>query len=74
MAGNDGGPVVRKYINGLKTALLLGTLSALVLFAGSFFGRTGLIIALVLALGLNGYAYFKSDKLALGAMPGLRRC
>ena len=60
--------MVRKYINGLKTALLLGTLSALVLFAGSFFGRTGLIIALVLALGLNGYAYFKSDKLALGAM------
>jgi heat shock protein HtpX len=59
---------MRRYVNGLKTAVLLGALSALVLFVGSFFGRAGLIIALLLALGLNGYAYFKSDKLALAAM------
>ena len=55
-------------MNGLKTALLLGGLSALVLLAGSLFGRTGLVIALVLALAMNGYAYFQSDKLALRAM------
>ena len=37
-------------MNGLKTALLLGGLSALVLLAGSLFGRSGLLIALVLSL------------------------
>lgn len=54
--------------NGLKTAALLGGLSALILVIGSFFGRTGLIVALVIALGTNGYAYWNSDKLALRAM------
>ncbi|MFI1096198.1 zinc metalloprotease HtpX [Streptomyces sp. NPDC020917] len=54
--------------NGLKTAVLLGVLSAFILFIGSLFGRTGLIIALVIALGTNAYAYWNSDKLALRAM------
>jgi heat shock protein HtpX len=48
--------------------VLLGTLSALVLLVGSFFGRAGLMIALLVALGMNGYAYFNSDKLALRVM------
>ena len=54
--------------NGLNTAMLLGGLSALVLLVGSLFGRGGLVIAFVVALGMNGYAYFNSDKIALRAM------
>ncbi len=60
---------MHKHVNGLKTALLLGALSALVVvIGGAIGGTTGILIALVLALGMNGYAYFKSDTLALRAM------
>nr|WSZ97790.1 zinc metalloprotease HtpX [Streptomyces sp. NBC_00857] len=54
--------------NGLKTAVLLGGLSAIIIAFGSFFGRTGLIVALVVAVGTNAYAYWNSDKLSLRAM------
>ncbi|MEU6816630.1 zinc metalloprotease HtpX [Streptomyces sp. NPDC046860] len=54
--------------NGLRTAVLLGALSAIIVVIGSFFGRTGLIVAVLVALGTNAYAYWNSDKLALRAM------
>jgi heat shock protein HtpX len=59
---------VHKHFNGLKTAVLLGVMSALIIVISGLFGRTALVIGLVLALGVNAYAYFNSDKLALRAM------
>ncbi|MEV8609105.1 zinc metalloprotease HtpX [Amycolatopsis sp. NPDC051373] len=59
---------MHKHQNGLKTALLLGLLSAIIIAISSLFGRGALIIGLVLALAVNAYAYFNSEKLALRAM------
>ncbi|WP_033221749.1 zinc metalloprotease HtpX [Kitasatospora phosalacinea] len=59
---------MHSHHNGLRTAVLLGGLSALILVIGGFFGRTGLLVALLIAVGTNAYAYWNSDKLALRAM------
>lgn len=59
---------MRRHYNGLKTAALLGLLSALILWIGSMFGRGGLFIGLLLALGVNAFAYWFSDKIALASM------
>jgi heat shock protein HtpX len=59
---------VHRHVNMLKTAVLLGALSALVLAIALPFGRGAVLIALILVLGMNAYAYFNSDKLALRAM------
>lgn len=59
---------MHKHYNGLKTALLLGGMSALIIAISSLFGQTALFVGLAIALLMNGYAYFKSDKLALRAM------
>jgi heat shock protein HtpX len=59
---------VHRRNNGLRTAVLLGGLSALIILIGGFFGRTGLVVAVLVALGTNAYAYWNSDRLALRAM------
>jgi heat shock protein HtpX len=58
-----------RYFNGLKTALLLGLLTSLILVVGYWFGgSTGLVIAVFLSLAMNAFSYFYSDKIALRAM------
>ena len=53
-------------MNIVKTVLLLGVLSGLLLFLGELFGgRNGLYIGLLLAIGMNFFSYFFSDKMAL---------
>ncbi len=59
--------------NSLKTVLLLGLLSAILLVGGEALGgRQGLVIGLGLAVATNFFSYFYSDKMALamyGAQP-----
>ena len=53
-------------MNTVKTVLLLGLLSGLLLFLGDAFGgRNGLYVGLILAVGMNFFSYFLSDKIAL---------
>ncbi|RUM58905.1 MAG: protease HtpX [Persephonella sp.] len=53
-------------MQGLKTVLLLGTLTGLFLLAGKILGgTTGMIIAFVLAMVINFVSYWFSDKMAL---------
>ena len=55
-------------MNAIKTVLLLGTMTGLLLWAGEAFGgRSGLMMAFILAAGLNLGSWFFSDKLALRA-------
>ncbi|MEV4094766.1 zinc metalloprotease HtpX [Streptosporangium saharense] len=55
--------------NGLRTAVLLGALSAAIIAVGAWLGGgAGLQIAVLAALLTNGVAYFFSDRIALSAM------
>jgi heat shock protein HtpX len=52
--------------NALKTALLLGLMSAVLLVLGDYFGgRSGLVMALIIAAALNFVSYWFSDKIVL---------
>ena len=56
-------------MNSLKTVALLGLMSGILLFAGELFGgRDGLMVGLLLAVGMNFFSYFFSDKLALASV------
>ena len=60
-------------MNVLKTALLLSVLTMLLVFGGgAVAGRQGMTFGLIMAVVMNGGAYFFSDKIALmssGARP-----
>jgi heat shock protein HtpX len=52
--------------NTVKTFILMAALTALFMFAGQALGgQSGMVFALVMALGMNFFAYWYSDKLAL---------
>ena len=52
--------------SGVKTVLLLGLMSGLLLaIGGALGGSTGLTIALVMAIGVNAFSYWFSDKMVL---------
>jgi heat shock protein HtpX len=58
--------------NYFKTTLLLAAMSGLLLGIGALLGGNWITIALVLAIAMNGFAYFFSDKIAIrasGAVP-----
>jgi heat shock protein HtpX len=53
------------FRNTAKTAVLLAGLGGLMVAIGSFFGRGGALIGLLLAVAVVGFSYWKSDTLAI---------
>jgi heat shock protein HtpX len=52
--------------NQVRTTILLAVMTALILWIGQIFGgRQGMIIALLLAAGMNFFSYWYSDKIVL---------
>jgi len=52
--------------NWFKTTLLLAALTALIVWIGNIFGgRQGMIFAFILAMGMNFFSYWFSDKIVL---------
>jgi heat shock protein HtpX len=61
-------PVISNLTNSLKTWTLLAALGGLLIAVGGLLGgRGGLVIALVFAVAMNVFVYWKSDSLALRA-------
>jgi heat shock protein HtpX len=55
-----------QFYNNFKTVLLLGVLTGIILVGGEVIaGQRGLMIALVMAAGMNFASYFYSDRIAL---------
>ena len=60
---------MRTAANGLKTAVLFGAMAALLVgLGGLFFGTLGLLIGLLIAVAVNTFSYFNSDRIALASM------
>src|SRR5438270_7861145 len=54
--------------NTFKTALLLTSLTLLLVFAGQYIGgQNGMALGLIIAVGTNFVSYFFSDQIALAA-------
>ncbi|SPD73901.1 Protease HtpX homolog [uncultured Desulfobacterium sp.] len=52
--------------NWFKTAILLGVMTALIVFIGNLLGgRQGMIIAFIIAMGMNFFSYWYSDRIVL---------
>ncbi len=60
---------MNRSLNGIKTAFLLGLMAAAIMLIGAWLGGTqGLVIAFVIALGMNVFSYWNSGSLAIRAM------
>ena len=60
-------------MNGVKTALLLGLMSGLLILGGRVVaGQRGMTIALFIAVGMNFFSYFFSEKIALTSSGAIR--
>ena len=52
--------------NWFKTTLLLGAMTVLIVWIGNLFGgRQGMVLAFILAMGMNFFSYWYSDKIVL---------
>ena len=61
-------PVISSFTNSLKTWTLLAALGGLLVAVGGLLGgRGGLVVALLFAVAMNAFVYWKSDSLALKA-------
>lgn len=59
-----------RFMNNMKTAMLLGGMMALFVVVGSAWGREGMILGLLFGGLMNFVAWFFSDKIAIAAMRG----
>ena len=59
-------------MNYTRTAILLAGLTALFMAVGYFRGPEGMVIAFIVAVAMNLFSYWRSDKLVL-SMYGARR-
>ncbi len=53
-------------MNAIKTSLLLGAMTLIFVYGGyAMGGESGMILAFIIAVGMNFFAYYSSDKLVL---------
>ncbi len=54
-------------MNGIKTFILIVAMTAVLVFLGSLWGHTGIALALIVGLVMNGVGYFFSDSIVLAS-------